>query len=154
MVRPERQQEETGGGVNLEAPPAEDLEPTASDVEAADDEGTNEEPSFFTDPKRLLQTFALVLILVVGIYVLLPSIVGLDDAVEKLGQANAVWLTIGLGFTVLMFFSYVALFRGVVGESTRLNWRESYEITMAGLAATRLFSACLLYTSPSPRDRS
>ena len=40
-----------------------------------------------------------------------------------------------------MFGSYVALFRGVVGERVRLTWGESYEITMAGLAATRLFSA-------------
>src|SRR5919106_1190394 len=41
-----------------------------------------------------------------------------------------------------MFGAYVALFRGVVGERViHLEWRESYEITMAGLAATRLFSA-------------
>jgi uncharacterized protein (TIRG00374 family) len=99
-----------------------------------------EEPSFF-DARRLLQTFVVVLLLVVGIYVLLPSIVGLDDAIERLGQANAVWIMVALVFGLLMFVSYVALFRGVVGESTRLNWQESYEITMAGLAATRLFSA-------------
>jgi putative heme transporter len=36
----------------------------------------------------------------------------------------------------------VALFRGVVGEKViHLRWNESYQITMAGLAATRLFSA-------------
>ena len=41
-----------------------------------------------------------------------------------------------------MFAAYVALFRGVVGEHViHLEGRESYEITMAGLAATRLFSA-------------
>ncbi len=40
-----------------------------------------------------------------------------------------------------MFGSYVALFRGVVGKAVKLKWRESYQITMAGLAATRLFSA-------------
>jgi putative heme transporter len=122
---------------------ARDLEATslAADEAEAEDEGENEEPSFFADPKRLLQTFAIVVVLVVAIYVLLPNLVGLDDAIEKLGQADAVWLVVGLAFTVLMFFSYVALFRGVVGEGTRLNWRESYEITLAGLAATRLFSA-------------
>ena len=38
--------------------------------------------------------------------------------------------------------AYVALFRGVVGEKViHLEWSESYQITMAGLAATRLFSA-------------
>jgi putative heme transporter len=122
---------------------ARDLEATslAADEAEAEDEGENEEPSFFADPKRLLQTFAIVVVLVVAIYVLLPNLVGLDDAIEKLGQADAVWLVVGLAFTVLMFFSYVALFRGVVGEGTRLNWRESYEITLAGLAATQLFSA-------------
>jgi uncharacterized protein (TIRG00374 family) len=122
---------------------ARDLEATslAADEAEAEDEGENEEPSFFADPKRLLQTFAIVVVLVVAIYVLLPNLVGLEDAIEKLGQADAVWLVVGLAFTVLMFFSYVALFRGVVGEGTRLNWRESYEITLAGLAATRLFSA-------------
>ena len=118
-----------------------DLESTSLEEDAADEEGDNEEPSFFTDPKRLLQTFAIVTVLVVAIYVLLPNLVGLDDAIEKLGQADAVWLGVGLAFTVLMFYAYVALFRGVVGEGTRLNWRESYEVTLAGLAATRLFSA-------------
>jgi uncharacterized protein (TIRG00374 family) len=119
-----------------------DLERTSrEDRDTEVDEDDDAEPSFFTDPKRLLQTFALVLVLVVAIYILLPNLVGLDDALEKLGQAEAIWIVIGLAFTVLMFFSYVALFRGVVGERTRLNWRESYEITLAGLAATRLFSA-------------
>jgi len=117
-----------------------DLEETSREV-GADEAEDDVEPSFFTDPKRLLQTFAIVIVLVVAIYVLLPNLVGLDDALETIGQANAIWIVIGLGFTVLMFFSYVALFRGVVGERTRLNWMESYEITMAGLAATRLFSA-------------
>ena len=43
--------------------------------------------------------------------------------------------------------AYVALFRGVLGGVNdenlrrRLDWRASYQITMAGLAATRIFSA-------------
>jgi putative heme transporter len=58
------------------------------------------------------------------------------------GCAAPGWLGVALVFCVLMFFSYVALFRGVVGERVvHLEWSESYQITMAGLAATRLFSA-------------
>ena len=59
-----------------------DLEETGrEDGEDGDDEeGDDAEPSFFTDPKRLLQTFAIVLVLVVAIYILLPNLVGLDDA--------------------------------------------------------------------------
>ena len=139
-----RQQEKrTGSRLEMSEHAIDDLESTALDEAngADEDEDDDAEPSFFTDPRRLLQTFAIVLVLVIAIYILLPNLVGLEDAIEKLGQANAVWITIGLVFTVLMFFSYVALFRGVVGESTRLTWRESYEITLAGLAATRLFSA-------------
>ena len=53
-----------------------------------------------------------------------------------------IWIAVAVAFNVLAFFSYVALFRGVVGERVlHLEWRESYQITMAGLAATRLFSA-------------
>jgi uncharacterized protein (TIRG00374 family) len=115
------------------------LEETSLD-DATTNGDDSEEPSFF-DAKRLLQTFVVVLLLVVGIYVLLPNIVGLEDSIERLGQANAIWVVIALAFGVLMFVSYVALFRGVVGERIRLDWQESYEITMAGLAATRLFSA-------------
>ena len=115
------------------------LEERALEQTSTDDDDSDE-PSFF-DAKRLLQTFVVVLLLVVGIYVLLPNIVGLEDSIERLGQANAMWVTVALVFGVLMFVSYVAQFRGVVGERVHLNWQESYEITMAGLAATRLFSA-------------
>ena len=43
---------------------------------------------------------------------------------------------------LLSFAGYVWLFRTVfVRGDTRIDWRESYQITMAGLAATRLFAA-------------
>jgi uncharacterized protein (TIRG00374 family) len=46
-------------------------------------------------------------------------------------------------FEVLEFVGYIWLFRTVFvrGYERRLNWRASYEITMAGVAATRLFAA-------------
>jgi len=116
-------------------PPPEDREPRSTEPEA-------EEPSFFGDPKRLVQTAVVVLVLIGAIYVLLPKLVGVENGLNRLGSANAVWIAVAFGFTVLSFFSYVALFRGVVGERViHLEWSESYQITMAGLAATRLFSA-------------
>jgi putative heme transporter len=54
---------------------------------------------------------------------------------------------IAIGFNVAAFGAYVALFRGVLGGTRdddvhrRLDLRASYLITMAGLAATRIFSA-------------
>jgi uncharacterized protein (TIRG00374 family) len=114
------------------------VEPGAPDEE--EDDG--EEPSFFADPKRLVETVLVVLLLIVAIYFLFPKLVGLEDAVGRLKHANPIWVLVAFSFCVLSFFSYVALFRGVVGERVvHLEWGESYQITMAGLAATRLFSA-------------
>ena len=99
------------------------------------------EPRFFEDPKRLAQTAAFVLLLVVGIYFLLPKILEDQDASARLDDANWAWVAVAVGFALTMFGAYVALFRGVVGREVRLRWKDSYDITMAGLAATRLFSA-------------
>ena len=100
------------------------------------------EPSFFTNPKRLIQTMVAVVLLFVAIYVLIPRLFDLQDAIDKVGEGDPVWIGVGVGFCVLMFAAYTALFRGVVGErEIHLEWSESYQITMAGLAATRLFSA-------------
>jgi len=100
------------------------------------------EPSFFASPRRILETLLVVLLILAATYYLVPRLVGIQDALGKLSDATPVWLFVALAFDVLMFGSYVALFRGVVGERVvHLEWRESYQITMAGLAATRLFSA-------------
>jgi uncharacterized protein (TIRG00374 family) len=100
------------------------------------------EPSFFADPKRIAQTLVAVVLLVVAIYVLIPRLFDLENAIDKIGEGDPLWIIVGLVCCVGMFAAYVALFRGVVGkELVHLEWRESYEITMAGLAATRLFSA-------------
>ena len=100
------------------------------------------EPSFFADPKRLIQTGVAVVLLLVAIYVLVPRLFDLQDAIGRIEEGDPIWIAIGLASCAAMFGSYVALFRGVVGERViHLEWRESYEITMAGLAATRLFSA-------------
>src|ERR687892_2788548 len=126
-------------------PGSRDLEPKSDGEERArsrpelDEEA---EPSFFAQPRRIAQTLLIVLILVAAIYVLLPKIVGLDDALATLDEGNPWWIALALVFCIAMFAAYVALFRGVIGkEVIHLEWRESYQITMAGLAATRLFSA-------------
>jgi uncharacterized protein (TIRG00374 family) len=116
---------------------------SASDADESVREIVEEaEPSFFTDPKRLIQTAVAVVLLMVAIYVLIPRLFDLKDALAKVGDGDPVWIVVGLVCCVAMFAAYVALFRGVVGEKEiHLEWRESYQITLAGLAATRLFSA-------------
>jgi uncharacterized protein (TIRG00374 family) len=111
-------------------------------AQSARDVVAEAEPSFFADRKRMIQTLVAVVLLTVAIYVLIPRLFDLQDAIAKIGDGDPVWIALGLVFCVAMFAAYVALFRGVVGEKVvHLEWGESYQITMAGLAATRLFSA-------------
>ena len=78
----------------------------------------------------------------VGIYFLFPKLVGLGDALSKLDDADPVWIGIAIGFNIVSYATYIALFKAVVGgDALRLTWGETYEINMAGVAATLLFSA-------------
>ena len=126
------------GSSDLERKPV--LSERAEDDSELDEDET--EPSFFAQPRRIVQTMLIVLILIAAIYVLLPKLIGLEDALATLDEGNPLWIALAVGFNILAFAAYVALFRGVVGESVvHLRWTESDQITMAGLAATRLFSA-------------
>lgn len=100
------------------------------------------------DPRRLLMLVVAFVASVVAVYGLLPQVVGLEDAFERFGDAVWYWIAFALAFTVAAYAAYVALFRGIlVGTERdallrrRLDTRASYQITMAGLAATRMFSA-------------
>jgi uncharacterized protein (TIRG00374 family) len=102
----------------------------------------DEAPSLLESPRRVALTALVVLLLFAAIYVLLPKLIGLEDAIERIGEGEWQWFAVAVGFNVLAFGAYVALFRGVIGENlVHLDWRESYQITMAGLAASRVLSA-------------
>jgi uncharacterized membrane protein YbhN (UPF0104 family) len=97
-------------------------------------------PLFTT--RRIVQTALLVLLILVGVYFLFPKLVGLSGALGRLDEADPVWIAVALGFNVLAFATYIVLFKAVVGgDALRLTWKETYEINIAGVAATRLFSA-------------
>jgi uncharacterized protein (TIRG00374 family) len=77
-----------------------------------------------------------------ALYFLLPQIAGLDDTWNRINQGRPAWTVAALLLTVGMFAGYVAMFRGIfVRAGSRIGWRASYQITMAGLAASRLFAA-------------
>jgi uncharacterized membrane protein YbhN (UPF0104 family) len=104
-------------------------------------DGNTVELPLFTR-KRVVQTTLLVLILLIAIYFLFPRLVGLGDALGKLGEADLLWVAIAIAFNVVAIATYIALFKAVVGgDALPLTWKETYEINMAGVAATRLFSA-------------
>jgi uncharacterized protein (TIRG00374 family) len=128
-----------------------DLELELEDDDSTDEEDELEQVGAFQallqDRRRLFGGMALFVLIIVAIYVVFPKLVGLDDAMRKLDEATWYWIVLAIGFNVAAFGAYVALFRGVLGGTRdddlhrRLDLRASYLITMAGLAATRIFSA-------------
>jgi uncharacterized membrane protein YbhN (UPF0104 family) len=131
----------------LEAAP----EAAAVDFDAREEHEDREEDlrvSGMLSNRRQLISMALVFVLAVtAIYFVFPMVLGLDDALKRLGKATWYWIVIAVAFNVAAFAAYVALFRGILGGRAddelhrRLDVKASYQITMAGLAATRLFSA-------------
>jgi uncharacterized membrane protein YbhN (UPF0104 family) len=95
--------------------------------------------------RRQVIAFAIFVAVAIGLlYGLLPRLAGLRDTWHRLEAGEPWWLAAAFVFECLSFASYVALFRAVftVGrDGSRIAWRESYQITMAGLAATRLLAA-------------
>ena len=128
-----------------------ELESASAEVgerELREDEAEDLRVSSLLSNRRELVTMGLVFVLAVtAIYFVFPMAVGLEDALERLGEATWYWIVVAVLFNVGAFAAYVALFRGILGGRThdelhrRLDVKASYEITMAGLAATRLFSA-------------
>ena len=99
-----------------------------------------EMPIFTT--RRLVQTVVVVFLLLGAIYFLFPKLIGLGDALGRLDEADPLWIAIAIGFNVVAYATYIALFKAVVGgDALRLTWGETYEINMAGVAGTLLFSA-------------
>ena len=106
------------------------------------DQSREEMPRVAFTRRRLLISVAFVISTVAFLYLVLPKILGLKETWNRMQQGNAWWLALGIVLEIFSFLCYIALFRAVFvrGES-RIDWRESYEITMSGLAATRLFAA-------------
>jgi uncharacterized protein (TIRG00374 family) len=115
--------------------------------EEADDAQVGAFQALLSDRRKLLLGVLGVIVIVVAIYVLIPKILGTGEALARIDNATWYWVLAAVGFNILAFAAYVALFRGVLSGTVeddvhrRLGLRASYQITMAGLAATRVFSA-------------
>ncbi len=129
--------------------PVEPVPPESNGEEMVDEPTTEAVERGFTMDKQRLAIYGLTVLVIIGaLYFVLPKITETSNALEKIEEADPVWIAVALGFNLLSFVAYIALFAGTVGGRTappqvreRLDWRASYQITLAGLAATRLFSA-------------
>jgi uncharacterized membrane protein YbhN (UPF0104 family) len=104
--------------------------------------GSEEMPRVRFTRKRLLGSIVFVVSAAAFLYFVLPKLLGLRETWSRIQHGNELWLGLAAALEVLSFFGYIALFQVVfVRGQSRIGWRASYQITMAGLAATRLFAA-------------
>jgi uncharacterized membrane protein YbhN (UPF0104 family) len=128
-------------------PPAPGTPPQAELHEAeltpgAGDESVEEMPRVRLTRGRIFASLLFVVSTVAFLYLVLPKLLGLRDTWSRIQHGDPLWLGVAALLEVCSFGGYVVLFRGVfVRGRSRVNWRASYEITMAGLAATRLFAS-------------
>jgi uncharacterized protein (TIRG00374 family) len=111
-----------------------------TEADPAGREDDDEHPRLEITPRNLAVVAAFVVLAAVALYFLLPQFAGLDETWRRIEHGSPAWLALGALATVLMFAGYVALFRAVF-STVRLAWGECYQITLAALAASRLFSA-------------
>ncbi len=79
----------------------------------------------------------------VGGAILLAPVLGrLPSELRVIGRGHVGWLAAGLALEALSFAGQVVLFRAVYqGSGANIGYRDSYEITLAGHAATRLLAS-------------
>jgi uncharacterized protein (TIRG00374 family) len=120
----------------------------SASVSAIDESGqpvgpsTEEMPRVVVTRRRLLASALFVVSVIAFLYFVLPKLVGFKDTWDRIQHGDPWWLGLGALLEVCSFGGYIMLFRAVFARGvSRIDWRASYEITMSGLAATRLFAA-------------
>jgi uncharacterized protein (TIRG00374 family) len=81
-------------------------------------------------------------VVLVGMYLLIPKLVGLRQTWGQLRHGDPLWFAAGAVLELISIAGYAVLFRTVFGRGVpRIDWRASLEIPLAGIAAIRLIAA-------------
>lgn len=118
--------------------------PSAQSPATAEPQVLREEemPRMQVTRRRTLVFVLFVLTALAFLYFVLPQLSGVRHTWDRLNDGDSWWIGVALVFEILSMASYIAIFQGVhVPPGSQIRWRQSYQITMAGLAATRLFAA-------------
>ncbi len=109
---------------------------------AEEDDDLDEMPRVQLTRRGLALVAVFLVAAIAFLYFVLPQLAQIESTGRRVGQGDKLWLAGAGAFTLLSFGGYVMLFQGIfVRAGSRIDWRASYQITMAGLAATRLFAA-------------
>ena len=114
-----------------------------SDMAATVD--TADRPLGRISPRQIVVLVVASAVMVAGLVVIAPALADLPDVWSKLTTGHLGWLLFALVLQVASFVGHAILFRAVSidadGDSSRIGFRASTEITLAGHAATRLFAS-------------
>jgi uncharacterized protein (TIRG00374 family) len=92
--------------------------------------------------RRLIGGLLVTVVVLVGLYFLIPKLAGLNQTWGQLKHGDPLFLIVGCVLELLSVVGYAILFRNVFGRGMpRIDWRASIEIPLAGIAAIRLLSA-------------
>jgi uncharacterized membrane protein YbhN (UPF0104 family) len=91
-------------------------------------------------PDRRLTGALVAVVALAALYLALPALAGFDETWRLLKSGNAWWLALGVALEVGSYAGYVLLFQRVFGRVDAIGFRRSLEITLAGVAATRLLA--------------
>jgi uncharacterized membrane protein YbhN (UPF0104 family) len=121
-----------------------DHEDVSLEAGIAPEEGSGDEqmPRVPVTRRSAIAFGVFVLSAVAFLYFVLPKLTGFSSTAHRIESGDTWWIAIGVLLEICSFAGYVVLFRAVfVRDPSPIGWSESYQITMAGLAATRLFAA-------------
>lgn len=93
--------------------------------------------------RTLIAGIAFIVIMLAFFYGVVPQLPGLQESLNKIkDDGDRRWLAAAFVFELLSYASYIWLFRAVfIRKVPIVGWIGSYRISMAGVAATRLFGA-------------
>jgi uncharacterized membrane protein YbhN (UPF0104 family) len=92
--------------------------------------------------RQLVAAATFIALALAFMYIVVPQLPGVQRTWERLNSGNLWWIGVALVLEIASMASYVAIFRGVhVPEGSPITFLDTYKITMASLAATRLFAA-------------
>ncbi|MBJ7459168.1 MAG: flippase-like domain-containing protein [Thermoleophilaceae bacterium] len=97
----------------------------------------------FFSRRTLFAAVAFIVLVLAFLYGVLPQLPGLQDSLRTVQEeGDRTWLAVAFCMELLSYASYIWLFRAVfIAQIPVIGWLGSYRISMAGVAATRLFGA-------------
>ena len=100
-----------------------------------------EQPGFFTRHRNAALTVLGALVVVGFVYFVVPQIAGLGPTLRRLRTGDGWWLAVGVALEAVSIAGEAGLFRGVFSRpGNGIGWRISFEITLAGGAATKILA--------------